>query len=873
MATGDYIALLDHDDLLAEDALYANAWAIEETTADVLYSDEDHLSMSGDYVNPFFKPDWSPDLLYSQMYICHFLVIKKSLFDAIGGFRAAFDGSQDYDLMLRLSEQTDRICHIPMILYHWRECEGSTAANADAKPYAHIAGKNALDEHLKRKYGNTAYAADGEHTFTYDVRFDVQQAPLVSIIIPMKDKHELTDACIKSILAKTIYPNYEIIILDNRSEQPKTMNWFHDVQQLDNRIKVFTADMDFNWSALNNYGISKADGEVFVFLNNDTLVINNDWLDRLVENAMRDDIGVVGAMLLYEDNTIQHAGVVVGIGGWADHIFKGMTPVHYGSPFVSSVLSRNVLAVTGACMAISRKTIEQIGGFDESFIICGSDVEICVRAYENGLFNRYDANVKLYHLESKSRDSYIPEVDFQRSYECYTPYRENVDPFFNINLDNTSVIPKGRIISMDLINFKNFIKRCPITATLYQKAKESIVMAQNYDIPEIGPVHARIDESFNGQYRLNLLVPSVDEKHVFGGISTAMKFFENLRVHCDCPARIITLDAPIDLKTSTASKEYVLINSGDTSTERLQLVAFSDRYHKTIPVAKNDIFVATGWWTAYVINDVIKWQKETYGGELNPLIYFIQDYEPGFYPWSSRYLLADSTYRLDTPTLAVVNSSILAEYFDRNEYTFRNKWAFDPVLNDNLKQILLTSPDVVEKKKQIIVYGRPSVDRNAFSLLIAALKVWIQKQPNAHEWVIYSAGETHADIDLGNGMYIQSVGKLSLEEYAKLMLETYAGVSLMVSPHPSYPPLEMAIFGVKVITNCYANKDLSTFSDNIVSLASASPENIAQSLCTLCNQYNGEGTLQKEGRYITENKPFVNIIEELTDDLLKRIKL
>ena len=444
MATGDYIALLDHDDFLTQDALAANCLAIQETGADVLYSDEDHYSVQHAYVNPFFKPDWSPDLLYGQMYICHMLVFQKQLFDSVGRFSSKYNGAQDYDMMLRLSEKAKRIHHIPRILYHWRDSENSTAMNANSKPYAHDAGRNALDAHLQRKYNGHAYAEDGKYLFTYCARFKWDTQPLISIIIPMKDKSEMTNACVESILAKSTFHNFEILILDNRSEEEETFAWFKTIEARDQRIKVIPADMEFNWSKLNNWGIRHARGDVYVFLNNDTLIITSDWLERLSENALREDIGAVGGQLLYEDQTIQHAGVVVGFGGWADHVFKGIPPVHSISPFVSPALSRDVLAVTGACMAISKKTIEKIGSFDESFVICGSDVELCIRAHEKGLFNLYNADVQLYHLESKSRDSFIPQIDFERSYATYTPYREHGDPFYNSNLDMNSVIPKVR---------------------------------------------------------------------------------------------------------------------------------------------------------------------------------------------------------------------------------------------------------------------------------------------------------------------------------------------------------------------------------------------------------------------------------------------
>ena len=457
LASGDFFALMDHDDLLPFNALSENAKAIHETEADVLYSDEDHLSLDGKHINPFFKPDWSPDLLYNQNYIGHFLVFRKPLFYKIGAFRSDYDGSQDYDLMLRFSEVTDKICHIPMILYSWRESPESTAANADAKPYAHAAGKKALNDHLKRKYGEFVEACDSEYTFVYDTRFLLKRYPKVSIIVPMKDKWELTNDCIHSIIENSSYQEYEILVLDNRSVEKETLEWFEKIKEYDNRIRIIRADMDFNWSALNNYGVQHANGEVFIFLNNDTLVISRDWIERLTEDVIRKNVGAAGALLLYPDNTIQHAGVIVGMGGWADHVYKGMPPIHFGSPFVSPVLRRNVLAVTGACLAVSRKHFIDIGGFDEAFIICGSDVEFCIRAHEKGFYNIYDSHVKLYHLESKSRDSYIPEIDYQKSSIAYKPYRENIDPYYNINLRTDSLSPKVSISSSQKINYKNYL--------------------------------------------------------------------------------------------------------------------------------------------------------------------------------------------------------------------------------------------------------------------------------------------------------------------------------------------------------------------------------------------------------------------------------
>ena len=621
--------------------------------------------------------------------------------------------------------------------------------------------------------------------------------------------------------------------------------------------------MEFNWSKLNNFGVSLAIGDVFIFLNNDTLIISEDWIERLSENALRDDIGLVGALLLYPDNTIQHAGVVVGMGGWADHVFKGMDLVHFGSPYISPMVSRNVLAVTGACMAIARSTWEKIGSFDEEFIICGSDVELGIRAYENGLYNRYDANVRLYHLESKSRDSYIPEIDFKKSDEMYEDYRISGDPFYNVNLSKESVVPKELGSPVPQTNLRNFLKRFPLAVDMYHTIKKRLMPPAEYHIPETEPLIPRKAE-LNGRKRLNLLVPSVDQKHVFGGIATALKLFKVLCAEMGCDGRIITTDSSVDMQTSVLSKEYCLIKNEDESQGHFQVVAFADRASKSFPVFQGDIFMATAWWTAYLIRDVLVWQAKEYGTSVKPLIYVIQDYEPGFYPWSSRYLMAESTYHLDIPVYAIINSSELKDFLVQNDYVFDRTWCFDPVLNDGLKKHLPNNLTKIEKKKQMIVYGRPSVDRNAFGILVAGLKKWSEQMPNANEWEVFSLGEAHDDVELSDGHVMHSMGKLTLDDYAKFLLNSYVGVSLMVSPHPSYPPLEMATFGVKTITNQYANKDLSSFSENVISLTPCTPQSIANALQEICINYCGYGFISAKPDYIDGNDCFAEISKELS---------
>lgn len=861
LATGDYIVLMDNDDAITYDALYEFLRKIKETDADIVYSDQNIIDEFDNGREPLHKPDWSPDLFLSQMYIGHLLGFKKSLFDLVGGFRTEFNGSQDYDLVLRMIEHTDKIEHVSKVLYGWRDLPSSTATNPGSKPYAQTAGLNAIQSHLDRIYGEgKATALETEDLFVYDVRYYYDVMPKVSVIIPTKDHVDLLKQDIDSIEELTTYKDYEIIVLDNNSEKEESFKYFEEVQKQYSNVTVHKAAFEFNWSKLNNYGMTLAKGDVYVFMNNDMKLITPDWLERLAEKAMRDDVGIVGGLLLYEDDTIQHAGVVVGIQGWADHIYKGMKPVHYGSPYVSPMVTRNVTACTGALMAISKKVIERIGGFDEDFIICGSDIEICIRAYLRGYVNIYDPHIKLYHYESKSRDSYIPEVDFEMSAFAYRTYREEGDPYYNCNLDYNLTTPT-------VTNRNQFVKmESDVMRSINEKNSGAKMPESEVAIAEILKYEFR--KSDFSEKRINLLVPSINPEHVFGGISTALKFFEKLIEESGYCSRIILTDAtPSRTALKQYKDKYTYVKASKDSDARHQIVGYSDRYMQSIPVSENDYFMFTGWWTAYCAQEAyLEFTKET-GIKPNKFINFIQDYEPGFYPWSSRYLLADSTYRNEYPQLAVFNSKLLHEFFIQNGYSFYKEYEFDPVLNGKLKEILEKNFGKVNKKKQILVYGRPSVDRNAFSIVVSSLKKWVENQKDIEDWEILSAGEYHLPVDLGRGKELVSVGKLTIEQYAQTMLDTYAGISLMSSPHPSYPPLEMSVFGIKVITNNYSNKDLSSFNSNITSVASASPSVIAAKLNEICDGYSKEVEIKNENPDYIENTHVFDFISDIIKEL------
>jgi glycosyltransferase involved in cell wall biosynthesis len=445
LAQGEFVVFLDHDDVLAPQALMRLVQAINAPSApDFIYSDEDKLDEQGRRCLPLFKPQWSPTLQWAQNYVGHIMCVRRTWLERLGGLLEGSQGSQDHDLVLRLAAQGAKIEHIPEVLYHWRIHAASTSASPQSKPYAHQAGKQAVARHLTSRYGEQFDRVDdSDYSFVYQPRFRVPADTVASIIIPTRDKADLLEACIQSIHRHTTGVAYEILVLDNGSTEPETQACFQRLIQ-DARVRVIEAHIPFNWSRLNNIGRSHARGHVLVFLNNDTEIITPDWLLRLVEYALLPDVATVGPLLLYPDHTIQHAGVVVGMGGWADHIFKSEPVQHYPTPFISSVVPRNVLANTGACVAVATERFDALGGFDEAFEICGSDVELGIRAHKRGLLNVYMPAARLLHLESKTRSPHVPEVDFQQSALKYAPYRLEGDPFFNPNLDLSATSPRPR---------------------------------------------------------------------------------------------------------------------------------------------------------------------------------------------------------------------------------------------------------------------------------------------------------------------------------------------------------------------------------------------------------------------------------------------
>ncbi len=437
-AKGKFVAFMDHDDALSQYALAEVVIALDEDPeTDLIYSDEDKLSDNGKTrLLPFFKPDWSPELLLGINYITHFVVARKSIVDQIGGLRQGLDGAQDYDFLLRFTEKTDKIKHIPKILYHWRLADGSTAKNVSEKSYAHSAGKRALADAAERRGVTAEMVEIPKRPTNYRLRFGLTgPQPKVSIIIPFKDKANLLKQCVGSILLKTTYKNYELILVSNNSTQTLTHDYLEELKQ-DKRCKIYYWDHPFNYSKINNFGRKKAKGEYLVLLNNDTKVITPNWLEELIGVASQPGIGAVGPLLYYPNKTIQHAGVVLGMTGMAGHVFRRLVSNNW-TDFGMPAWPRNYLAVTAACLAVRAKKYDEVGGLDETFTVAGNDVAFGLRLYEAGYRNVYWPFAELVHYENVSVGSYknVPQLDYDHSLEYYRPYLDKGDPYFNPNLD------------------------------------------------------------------------------------------------------------------------------------------------------------------------------------------------------------------------------------------------------------------------------------------------------------------------------------------------------------------------------------------------------------------------------------------------------
>lgn len=455
LSTGEYISLLDQDDELSPDALFQNVKVLNaDKTIDLIYSDEDKIDTQGNHLDPHFKPEWCPDSFLSRNYICHLIVFKRSFIEDVGGFRAGFEGSQDYDLLLRITEKAKNIQHIPKILYHWRLHLASTSLNSDAKPYAFNSGVKALEEALlRREIKGKVSLIENSHGF-YKIRYDIFNKGKVSIIIPTKNKADLCEVIIDSIFELTDYPDYEIILINNNSSEPSFFEMVKKWEHLHpTRFRCVADNGEFNFSRLMNTGATNANGEYLLLLNNDMKVIHADWMTALVEQAQFKKTGAVGARLLYPNDTIQHAGVIIGLGGIAGHHHVRFDK-DAGGYYFYLIASTNFCAVTAACLMVRKNAFTEVGGFDEQLAIEFNDVDFCLKLKDKGYNNIYLPHVSLYHYESisrghphKTKKSYQQHMQdltlFKSRWQkyidhdpCYNPHFSRVFDDYRLNIND-----------------------------------------------------------------------------------------------------------------------------------------------------------------------------------------------------------------------------------------------------------------------------------------------------------------------------------------------------------------------------------------------------------------------------------------------------
>ena len=443
LAAGEYLMLCDHDDTLEPDALYEIVKAINDTGADVLYTDEDKVSMDGrHYFDPNFKPDFNLFRLRENNYICHIFVVKKSLTDETGLLRSEFDGAQDFDFILRCCEKAQKITHIPKVLYHWRCHMDSTAADPSSKAYAYEAGRKAVREHYQR-LGIDAKVEMTERPGWYRSHVKVQGNPLISVIIPNKDHTDDLELCLFSMTRKSTYRNYEILIVENNSEKEETFEYYRKLPDRYPKARVLTWEKVFKYSAINNFAAKEAKGEYLLFLNNDVEILTPDWMEEMLQNCQQENVAAVGAKLYYPDDTIQHAGVVLGLGGIAGHIMCRASKEDPGY-FGRMISVQEISAVTAACMMVKKSDFDAVGGLDETFQVAFNDIDLCMKFRAAGKKIIFTPYAELYHYESKSRGlEDTPEKQFRfdkevkRFQEKWAQQLEMGDPYYSPNLSVT----------------------------------------------------------------------------------------------------------------------------------------------------------------------------------------------------------------------------------------------------------------------------------------------------------------------------------------------------------------------------------------------------------------------------------------------------
>lgn len=778
LASGEFVAFVDQSDVLAPDALARIAETLNrDPSIDVLYSDWDLLSENGQArFNPYFTPEWSPDLLLSANFMTHLSVIRRRLIDQAGGLRSDLDGAQDWDLLLRVTERTDRVARIPRILYHWRADPSSAALTLGPKPAAEEAQRRAVQEHIDRRGspGMVVRTQSGH----LRVRWTPDGPPKVSIIIPTKHNRDLLEQCLKGI-NRSSYEDREVIVVETAERTEDREAWYRSFAgRFD--LSVLWWERPFNYSAVNNFAAGRASGDVLVFLNDDTEPLTDDWIEEIVGWLQQEGIGAVGAQLLAEDGSIQHGGVVVGMQGFAEHLFRGLEPDSW-TLLGSSTWYRNVSAVTGACLGILKEVFDRIGGWDERFVLCGSDVELCLRVWRDGLRVVVDPFARLRHIERATRGSSIPHSDFCVSLWHYQQHLYGGDPFFNPNLSYQDPIPRLlgpdepsslRIVS-DVIG-RDIVPRTPGDDQRDAPALVEALAVQPSDIEAIRRSHVE-NEAVKGIRSITWFIPDF-ENPFYGGIHTIFRFADRFRrVHGVENRFVVTGTGPEEFIRSGLTVAFPAIAESDIFV----MPGGSDQDLSELP--SSDAAICTLWVTAY---PMARWRGA------KRYFSFVQDFEPMFYPAGALYALAEETYRMGF--YGIANTPPLKEVFE--SYGGRAA-SFTPCIDpDVFHPREAARPD--DRPFTVFMYARPGHPRNCYELAVSALRR-LKETMGADVRVLtagsWSGGEAEPWLD--------HLGLLDYRETADLYRRCDAGLVLSVSKHPTYIPLQLMACGALVVAN------------------------------------------------------------------------
>ncbi|WP_342374631.1 glycosyltransferase [Myxococcus stipitatus] len=789
VATGAWVGFLDHDDTLAPHALAEMVLAASaDPSLDVIYSDEDRLDSEGRRTAPFFKPDWSPDLLRSVNYVCHFLVARRELIESVGGVREGFEGSQDFDLMLRLSEAARGIGHVPKLLYHWRANPASFSSQEAGLAKATDAGARALREHLARK-GESAEVTSPAPT-QYRVRYPVKGTPKVSIIVPFKDRPDLLELLLPGLLARTAYPNFEVLLVSNNSTQPET---FALLERLtDPRLVKLTWDFPFNYPAINNWAAKRATGDLLLFLNNDMEVMDSGWLEELVAQAQRPEVGAVGCKLLFPEGTVQHAGAVVGITGMAGHPFWRLPDGPISTPFGHTDWTRDWLSVTSACVIFRRDVFESLEGFDERFQVCGSDVDIGLRLNQRGLRVVYTPHARLIHHESASRRAdAIPESDYWRSYVSYRPWLgERGDPFYNPNLTllGTDCSLRHHEETGETLALRTLTHDVP---SAQDAAMEARAVAQRHLVEHLGELDFTPEQAEASRAQAPAALAALRSRgkvrtaswfipafgHVYAGIHTLFRFADLMHRRHGVKSDFIVYDKPGASPGDFEARAATVFPQAAGAFRVLAGAADLE----SLPAC--DLAIATYWTSVYQVLRHPRAGVRTY---------FVQDYEPMFFAAGTQSALAEQTYQLgfqgifNTPGLRDTVKALHG----------MGGFAFEPAVDG------VTFHDRRPPRRgpvRVFFYGRPGNERNGFELGLAALTRLKRELGPAVE-IVTAGAEWHPESYGVRGL-VTNLGVLPAERTAALYRECDVGLCFMFTRHPSYLPLEMMACGMTVVTN------------------------------------------------------------------------